>query len=155
MSPSVMSFPLLYPKTLGRGCAKFKSPLLLSHFLLISHKIWHWTTRSHTSCCLQCHYCHYCNVDFVLFHDVTCYTNSMLLSIHVDTANLFNNTCTLFVVDMKLWRLERTFEHSRISYLYMSHNELHMEKTYTLKSSDTTIQVQIVVHVLKVLHTCT
>ena len=62
MSPFGMSLPLLYLKTLGKGCAQFKSPFLLSHLPLIYHgfniKIIHQripTTRSHTS---RCHHCH-------------------------------------------------------------------------------------------------
>lgn len=37
------------------------------------------TIRSHASGCHHCDYCRYCNVDFVLFHHVTCYTNSLVL----------------------------------------------------------------------------
>ena len=43
------------------------------------------TTRSHASHCHQCHYCHYYNVDFVLFHNVTRYINSLLSRIPVNT----------------------------------------------------------------------
>ena len=38
-------------------------------------------------------------------------------------------------------------EYFRIPYPYISHSELHIKNTYALKSSDTTIQVQNVVHV--------
>ena len=41
------------------------------------------TTCSHASCC---HHCHYCNDDFELFLHVTCYTNSLLLHIHINIA---------------------------------------------------------------------
>jgi hypothetical protein len=52
------------------------------------------TTHLHTSRCHHCEYCHYCNVDFVLFHNVTCYNNFLLSRIHVNTTSLFNFTCT-------------------------------------------------------------
>ena len=61
------------------------------------------TTRLHVSCY---HHCHYCNVDFVLFHNVTCYTNSLLSCIQVHTTNLFSIMCTLVATCMILGRLE-------------------------------------------------
>jgi hypothetical protein len=77
--------PLLYPETSGSKCAHPKSPSLLSYFSLVYHgfdiQISHpriQTTHSHTS------HCHYCNVDFVVFHNVTCYTNSLLSCIHIN-----------------------------------------------------------------------
>ena len=60
-------------------------------------------TRSHTS---RCHYCHYCNVDFELFHNVTCYTHSLLSCIHVNVVDCLNITCTLVAPCMILERLE-------------------------------------------------
>jgi hypothetical protein len=54
------------------------------------------TTRLHASCC------HYCNVDFVLFHNVTCYTNSLLSHIHVNTTSLLNIMCILDATSMIL-----------------------------------------------------
>ena len=54
----------------------------------------------------HCHYFHYCNVDIVSFHDVTCYTNSLLSSIHVNIAYLLNITCILVATCMILRRLE-------------------------------------------------
>ena len=50
------------------------------------------TTCSHAS---HCHCCHCCNVDLVLFHNVPCYTNSLLLHIQVSIIYLLNITCTL------------------------------------------------------------
>ena len=85
-TPSLMPLPLLYPKVLGHGCPHFKPSSLLSHSLTnimgFEIKVFHQriqTTHSHAS------YCHYCNVDFVLFHNVT---------------------CTLVATGVKLWRLE-------------------------------------------------
>ena len=57
-------------------------------------------TRSHAS------HCHYCNVNFVLFHNVTCYTNPLLSCFQVNTTNLLNTTCTLVATCMILGRLE-------------------------------------------------
>ena len=96
---SIMSLPLLYPETMGNGCAQSKPSSLLSHFLScitdfdikIIHQIIQ-TTRPHAS---RCHHCHYCSIDFVLFHNVTCYTYCLLLDMHVNTTTLLNITCTL------------------------------------------------------------
>ena len=66
------------------------------------------TTRSHVSCCHHCSYCHYCDVDFVLFRNVTCYTNSMLSHIHINTTLFLNTTCTLVATSVVLWSLEST-----------------------------------------------
>ena len=52
------------------------------------------TTHLRASRCHHCHCCHYCNVDFVLFHIVTCYTYPLLSCIHVDTTYLLKITCT-------------------------------------------------------------
>jgi hypothetical protein len=41
MSPFVMSLLLLYPQTLGNGCAQLKPPSLLAHFLFMYHRFWH------------------------------------------------------------------------------------------------------------------
>ena len=54
-----------------------------------------------------CHhntYCHYCKVDFVLFHNVTCYTDSLLLCIHVNTTYLLTTMCALVAIGVILWR---------------------------------------------------
>ena len=77
---------LLYFETLGNICAQFKSQsppcchVSLSYITSFDMKIIHQRiqhTHSHASCC---HRCHYCSVDFVLFHNVTCYTNSLLIT---------------------------------------------------------------------------
>jgi hypothetical protein len=97
----------LYPWTLGSGCAQFKPPSLLSHFPPIYHGFWHWNNPPKTSNhALTRIHCHYCNVDFVLFRNVTCYTDSLLSCIHVDTTDLLNITCTLFATCVILGRLE-------------------------------------------------
>ena len=111
----IMSLLLLYPKTLGNQCAQFKYSFLLSHFPPIYHGYWHYvirpripTTCSHASCCHHCDYNHYCNVDFVLFHDVTCYTSSLLAHIRINTIYLLNVMCALVVTCLILRRLECT-----------------------------------------------
>ena len=106
-----MSLLLSYhPETLRNECSQFESHFLLSCFLPIyvyfDNKIHHQriqTTRSHAS---RCQYCHYCNVDFVLFHNVTCYTNSLLSHIHVNTVELLDVTCILIAISMIWWSLE-------------------------------------------------
>jgi hypothetical protein len=60
------------------------------------------TMHSHAS---RCHHCQYCNVDFVLFRNVTRYTNSLLSCIHMNIVDLLNITCTLITTCMILGRL--------------------------------------------------
>ena len=45
--------------------------------------------------CSHASHCHCCNVDFVLFHSVTCYSSSLLSRIHVNTTYLPNIICAL------------------------------------------------------------
>ena len=45
------------------------------------------TTRLHTSCCHHCHYYDYYYLDLVLFHNITCYIDSLLSHIHDTTTN--------------------------------------------------------------------
>ena len=61
------------------------------------------TTRSHT---LLCHHYHFCTIDFVLFHNVTHYTNSLLSRFHVNKTDLVNIICTLLAAGTVLGRLE-------------------------------------------------
>src|SRR5450631_1457905 len=45
-------------------------------------------------------------ISFVLFHNVTCYTNSIASRIHVNTTKLYNITCTLVAIGVILRSLE-------------------------------------------------
>ena len=45
------------------------------------------------------------HISFVLFHNVTCYTNSIASRIHVNTTKLHNITCTSVATGAILWRL--------------------------------------------------
>ena len=57
---------------------------------------------------------HY-NVDFVLFHNVTC-ADSLLSCIHVNTTYLLDITCTLVATCVILGKLEFTNRHKGCSY---------------------------------------
>ena len=46
------------------------------------------------------------HISFVLFHNVTCYTNSIALHIHVNTIKLHNITCTLVATSVNIRSLE-------------------------------------------------
>ena len=46
------------------------------------------------------------HISFVLFHNVTCYTNSTVSCIHVNTTKLCNITCTLVATSVILRSLE-------------------------------------------------
>ena len=89
--------------------SQFKSHSLLSCFpplqdgfdIKRNHQII-LTTLSHASHCHHCNYYHYCNVDFVLFHNVTCYNTFFLSRIHVNTTKLLNITCTLVATSVIL-----------------------------------------------------
>ena len=48
----------------------------------------------------------YPHISFVLFHNVTCYTNSIISCIHVNTTKLCNITCTLVATCVILQSLE-------------------------------------------------
>ena len=61
---------------------------------------------SHTSRCRHCKSCHYHTVDFIAFHNVTCYTNSLLTRIHVNTTKPLNITYTLVATSVILWSSE-------------------------------------------------
>jgi hypothetical protein len=58
-----------------------------------------WTTPHHTIKMLH----------FVSFHNVTCYTNSIVSRIHVNNTNLHNITCTLVAKGVILRSLECTW----------------------------------------------
>ena len=57
------------------------------------------------------------HISFVLFHNVTCYTNSIISSIHVNTIKLHNITCTLVATSVirrsleciQLWKWQKGF----------------------------------------------
>ena len=102
---------LLYLETLENICSQFKSPSPLSYFAPILYHIFVikliyqriQPTSSHAS---RCHHCHCCNVDFVLFHNVTYYTNPLLSHIHAKIAQLLGTTCTLVASCTVSGRLE-------------------------------------------------
>ena len=82
---SLMSLLLLYPKPYGTDvlsfnltpCCHASIPYTTGFDIKINHPRIQ-TTGLHESCCHHdCKHCHYCNVDFVLFHNVTCDTNSL------------------------------------------------------------------------------
>ena len=43
---------------------------------------------------------------FVLFHNVTCYTNFLSSRMHVNTTKLYNIMCMLVATSVILWSLE-------------------------------------------------
>ena len=59
-------------------------PSTITMIITIIHQRIH-PTHSQAS---RCHHCHRCNANFVLFHYVTCYTDSLLSCIHFTTLNL-------------------------------------------------------------------
>ena len=84
-----MSLSLLYPRTLRNICANsilppcrhYNNPPKNSQQMLA------YITFNH--------HCHYYNLDFVLLHNVTSYTNSLLSRILVNTTHILNIPCTL------------------------------------------------------------
>jgi hypothetical protein len=65
-------------------CCHGSLPCIIDVDIKINHQRIQ-TTNSHASHCHHYNCCHYCNVDFVLFHNVTCYNNSLLSCIHANT----------------------------------------------------------------------
>ena len=86
------------------------------HIRIIHERIY--TTHLHASCWRHCHYRHCCNVEFVLFHNITCYTKYLLSCIRVNKVYLFNITCTLVATSMILGRLECISRKSKLINLY-------------------------------------
>ena len=69
-------------------CCHVSFPYIMGFDIEVNHQKFQ-TTRSHAS------RCHHYDVEFVLFHNVTFYTNSLSLRIHVNTTRLLKVTCTL------------------------------------------------------------
>ena len=86
---SVMSLPLLYPRTFGTimlslhpsPCCHISFSYTTSFNTKVNYQRIQ-TTNSHAPCY---HHRHDCNVDFVLFYNVTCYTNSLFNPAYVAT----------------------------------------------------------------------
>ena len=88
-STSLMSLFFLYPKTPREQMFSVQVSLFIVMFPLpyitgFHIKVNHQRIQPHASRCHHCNNCHYCNVDFVLFHNVTCYTTSLSSCIHVN-----------------------------------------------------------------------
>ena len=77
-------------------------------------------THSHAS------HCHYCNVDFALFHNVTCYTICLLSSIRVNTTQLLNITCTVVARSVMIQTLECTTYFVTVE-PFQSLNKIHLK----------------------------
>ena len=60
-------------------------------------------------------------ISFVVFHNVTCYTNSILSCIHVNTTILRNITCPLVSTSVILWRLECIWNYSMLCLFIVYH----------------------------------
>ena len=90
---------LLHKRAMVLRYVQCKSPSLLSHVPIIYHGFWHQSNPpknlNHMLAHITLSLCHCCDVDFVLFHNVTCYTNSLLSCIHINTTCLLNSTYTL------------------------------------------------------------
>lgn len=124
--PSVISLPLLHPKTLGNRCAQFKSPSLLSHLTHI-----------------------------VVIAMSTCHTNSLLSHIHINTAYPFDITCALLATGItlgtleciwKLYSLSPQTNHMIIQFIYFNsithygnypslHKKMHISQRLVTKQS--------------------
>ena len=93
------------------------------------------TTRSYVACCHHCNHCHHYNIDFVLFHTITFYTNSLSLCIHVNATKLPNVTFTLVATgrDIREFRVYRVPPYCRadtrtllvLVICYINHKHFH------------------------------
>ena len=108
-----MSLSLLCPETLGADvfslnltpCYHVSLPYIRGFDININHQR-NSITYSNATRCHHCNNYHYCNVDFVLFHQDTCHTNSLLSHIHVNTTVFLNIMCTLVATSVILQSLE-------------------------------------------------
>jgi hypothetical protein len=91
------------------------------------------TTRSHASRCHHYNDYHYCNVDFVVFHNVTCYTNSLSLRIHAKTTELLNIMCTLVATRVRLrsFQVHRAPKHN-FNYWAQCYNKGQLRVKYRI-----------------------
>jgi hypothetical protein len=58
---------------------------------------------------------------FVVFHNITCYTNSIVSHIHVNTTILRNITCTLVATSVILQRLEYIWNYTMLCLVIVCH----------------------------------
>jgi hypothetical protein len=63
-------------------------------------------------------------ISFVVFHNVTCYTNSIVSYIHVNTTKFCNITCTLVATCVILQTLECTRKYGHFSFDKGGHCEM-------------------------------
>ena len=104
LSTPLMSLLLLYLETLGNWCAQFRLHSLLSLFPPIHHKFLtlKYTTKD-IKLYARTHHIVIIVILIVLFHNVTCYTHSLLSRSHVNISKFLHITCTLVVTSMILW----------------------------------------------------
>ena len=55
------------------------------------------------------------HISFVLFYNVTCYTDYIVSHIHVNTTEVHNITCTLVATCVVLWNLECICKPNRLN----------------------------------------
>ena len=89
-------------------------------------------TTSHAS---SCRHFHDCNIECMLFHYVTCYSNSLLSCIHVNIANLLNITCTLVATCTILGRLEFIYNDLSLFFIERPHPSCHPSSELQLCNS--------------------
>ena len=114
----------------------FPSHIAWGFFININHQRV-WTTRSHASRYHQFYSCKYCSVDFSLFHNIRCCTNSLLSCIHVNTTLLLNITSTLVATKGVIFREFRVhivlfITHSKKKHFFLSFYFLKWNNVSTL-----------------------
>jgi hypothetical protein len=88
------------------------------------------------------------HISCMLFHDITCYTNSIVSCIHVNTTNLHNITCTLVATCVLLWSLGCiSFTHSMHDFNIKIHQLLNFQ--FTLKNP------YLLIYIKNYMDTCT
>ena len=93
-------------------------PYIMNFVIEVNHQIIQ-TKCSHAPRYHHCYQCHYCNVDFALFHNATCYTNSFV------SRRLVNTTYSL------RFKIKVTFGHKMRYKIKVTFGEISLKLRQT------------------------
>ena len=84
------------------------------------------------------------HISFMLFHNVTCYTNSIVSHIHINNTKLCNITCTLVATCVILRSLECITEYHNMEVrLHLNSHEFHYyQRKYEVDAINVSYQLR-------------